>query len=319
MTSNENGTLQSAVQQFENLMTPEESKDQPTEPESQEDVEQVAEPVESEQVTEETTEEEVVEESPQEVEEPKYKVKANGEEFEVTLDELQKGYSRQSDYVKKTQTLAEKRRELETQEKSLNEFHQLAEKYRSNIKALEDILTSQNKSEDLEKLKETNPVQYAVKIAERSEKEKQLNNLKAEEQRVHQEQQQVQLQQHKKYIEEQKTELTNRIPDFAITEKRKAIQADMNKALENLGFAPNEVNVFDSRMAHGIWKIAQYDKLMGSKAGVVKKVQQAPKMIKAGVSQNKGTSQQQAVKRARAKLKTSGNIRDAQAIFEQLL
>lgn len=74
-----------------------------------------------------------------------------------------------------------------------------------------------------------------------------------------------------------------------------------------------------TRMAHGIWKIAQYDKLMGSKAGVVKKVQQAPKMMKAGVSQNKGTSQQQSVKRARAKLKTSGNIRDAQAIFEQLL
>ena len=42
------------------------------------------------------------------VEEPsKYRVKANGEELEVSLDELINGYSRTADYQKKTQSLAE--------------------------------------------------------------------------------------------------------------------------------------------------------------------------------------------------------------------
>ena len=43
-----------------------------------------------------------------------YRVKVRGEEIEVTLDELQRGYSRTRDYTEKTQELAEQRRKFET-------------------------------------------------------------------------------------------------------------------------------------------------------------------------------------------------------------
>lgn len=43
---------------------------------------------------------------------PRYTIKVNGEEVEVTLDELQNGYQRQSDYTKKTQELASERERL---------------------------------------------------------------------------------------------------------------------------------------------------------------------------------------------------------------
>ena len=46
-------------------------------------------------------------------EEPKYKVKVDGEEIEVTQDELLRGYMRQKDYTQKTQQLAEQRRQFE--------------------------------------------------------------------------------------------------------------------------------------------------------------------------------------------------------------
>ena len=42
-----------------------------------------------------------------------YRVKVDGEEVEVTLDELQKGYSRTQDYTRKTQALAEQRKAAE--------------------------------------------------------------------------------------------------------------------------------------------------------------------------------------------------------------
>lgn len=42
-----------------------------------------------------------------------FKVKVNGEEVEVTKEELLKGYMRQADYTKKTQSLANERRSLE--------------------------------------------------------------------------------------------------------------------------------------------------------------------------------------------------------------
>lgn len=45
--------------------------------------------------------------------EPKYKVKVDGEEIEVTQDELLRGYMRQKDYTQKTQQLAEQRRQFE--------------------------------------------------------------------------------------------------------------------------------------------------------------------------------------------------------------
>lgn len=42
-----------------------------------------------------------------------YTVKVDGEEQQVTLDELRSGYSRQADYTRKTQELASRRREVE--------------------------------------------------------------------------------------------------------------------------------------------------------------------------------------------------------------
>ena len=55
------------------------------------------------------------EEEPQQEtqEEPKYKVKVDGQEVEVTQEELLRGYMRQSDYTRKTQQLAEQRQQIE--------------------------------------------------------------------------------------------------------------------------------------------------------------------------------------------------------------
>ena len=46
-------------------------------------------------------------------EEPKFKVKVDGEEIEVTQEELLRGYMRQKDYTQKTQQLAEQRKQYE--------------------------------------------------------------------------------------------------------------------------------------------------------------------------------------------------------------
>ena len=45
-----------------------------------------------------------------------YAVKVDGEEQEVSLDELRDGYQRQSDYTRKTQELASERKRLQQAE-----------------------------------------------------------------------------------------------------------------------------------------------------------------------------------------------------------
>ena len=47
-------------------------------------------------------------------------IKVDGEDTTVTLDELKKGYSRHSDYTKKTQELAEQRKVIEEESKTLS-------------------------------------------------------------------------------------------------------------------------------------------------------------------------------------------------------
>lgn len=67
-----------------------------------------------EELTEDAEEDEFEDADPDEdAEAPTYKVKVQGEEIEVTLDELRLGYSREADYRKKTTELGQKRREVE--------------------------------------------------------------------------------------------------------------------------------------------------------------------------------------------------------------
>ena len=67
---------------------------------------------------------EVTEEQKTELEEPNlHRLKVNGQEIEVSLDELKAGYSRDSDYRQKTHSLSMERKDLETQKESLRQSY----------------------------------------------------------------------------------------------------------------------------------------------------------------------------------------------------
>ena len=91
-------------------------------PETQEAQESQA---ESEAAPEQETENtEVTEETQTELEEPNlHRLKVNGQEIEVSLDELKAGYSRDSDYRQKTHSLSLERKDLENQKNSLRQSY----------------------------------------------------------------------------------------------------------------------------------------------------------------------------------------------------
>ena len=84
-------------------------------------------------------------EETQEPEPTRYRVKAGGEEVEVTLEELQRGYQRQTDYSQKTMELAEQRRAAEERQRSIAETEkQLAderERLQSRLSELNETLS----------------------------------------------------------------------------------------------------------------------------------------------------------------------------------
>ena len=108
-------------------------------------------PEEGEQPTPETQQQETEVVEQQEVEEtPRYRVKAAGEEREVSLDDLIKSYQLGTDYTQKTQALAEQRKAIESEKAAVEQAKQLRDQYAQRLELIEKVLNEQNKSEDLE-------------------------------------------------------------------------------------------------------------------------------------------------------------------------
>lgn len=265
-------------------------------------------------------EEPQVEQEEQQVEEaPRYRVKAAGEEREVTLDELIKSYQLGTDYTQKTQTLAEQRKAIEAEKAAVEQAKQLRDQYAQRLELIEKVLAEQNKTEDFDALKESDPIGYAVKVAEQSQREKQLYALQAEKQRLAQQQQTEHQQRLQEVLAQEQEKLIQAIPEFAVPEKAEVVRKDIRSYAKQLGFTDQELSqVYDSRAVLTLWKASQYDKLVAGKPEVTKKVAEAPKMLKPGTGKV-ANPESDAIKAQRNTLRKTGKARDAAAVFERFL
>lgn len=326
-TESGNLTVTDAASAIEGMLSaPEDSTEQPEVVEEQtEEVEEVEETetepeVEEEVEAEEEVEEESEVEEPEEVEEEQtFTIKAAGEEKKVTLDELKKSYQLGSDYTKKTQEVAEQRKVIEQEAKAIIEARKVRDEYSQKLQEVEQFLIGTNDTpEDLSVMKENDPVGYAVKVAEMTEKKEQLQAIQAEKNRLAQEQQADNQAKMQKFVEQEQIKLAESLPEFSDKTKGEQIRNDIRSYGKKVGFTDEELSqVYDSRHVLVLHKAAQYDKLMAGKAGVKKKVAKAPKTVKSGakVKQNVTDIQKKQLKR----LQQTGSARDAAAIFENFI
>jgi vacuolar-type H+-ATPase subunit I/STV1 len=248
---------------------------------------------------------------------PRYKAKVGGEEVEVELDELINGYQRSKDYTQKSQALAEQRKAIEAERQHLEQVKQERMAYAQKLKALDSFLSQQNKGEDLEVLKDTDPIGYAVKVAEQSQREKQLAVVRAEQNRIAQQQQAEQQQQFQNHLKSESEKLTSVIPELA-TPKGDAIRKEIREYAKSVGWSDQELaSVYDHRAVLTLYKAMKFEQLQKGKPETLKKVQQAPRMLKPGTSAPNPKSAQD--KQVMQRLRQSGKVRDAAAAFERFL
>ena len=267
----------------------------------------------------ESEEAEYSEESDKPVEEvkPRYKAKVGGEEVEVELDELINGYQRSKDYTQKSQALAEQRKAIDSERQHLEYVKQERQAYAQKLQALDSFLSQQNKGEDLEVLKEIDPIGYAVKVAEQSQREKQLSVVRAEQNRIAQQQQAEQQQNLQNHLKVESEKLSSMIPELS-TPKGDAIRKEIREYAKSVGWSDQELaSVYDHRAVLTLYKAMKFEQLQKGKPETMKKVQQAPKMLKPGTSAPSGKSAQE--KQVMQKLRQSGRVRDAAAAFERFL
>ena len=260
-----------------------------------------------------------VEEQEEVQEQPRYKVKASGEEIEVTLDDLIKGYQREADYTKKTQTLAEQRKQVEAERQVIEQAKLQRDQYQERLAMIESALRTSAPQENLEALKETDPIGYAVKVAEQTQREKQLQAVQLERARIAQQQQAEQSQSLNSHLAAEAQKLAEAIPEYADEQKSVQVKKDIRDYAKKIGWSDEELaSVYDSRAVLTLYRAMQYEKLMGNKAGVTKKVNEAPKMLKPGVSRQTDVNAEQ-TKKAINQLKRTGNVRDAANAFERFI
>jgi len=251
------------------------------------------------------------------VEQPtSYKVKIDGEEVEVTLDELQSGYSRQQDYTRKTQELAQQRKLIEQQQQELAQRDAI---YAQLLPKLEAQLNADLANEpDWNKLYEDDPIGYVREKQLWDEKKEKLRATQAENQRLQQEafaQQQQQLAQLVQYGQQKLVEIIPEWKNQEIAQKEKLAIRDY--AINVLGYTPQDMDVvYDYRALLGLRNAWLNDKTV--RATKKKPTEKAPARVArpGAVTKNKSVAP---VKRARQRLAKTGKTSDAAKVFEQML
>jgi hypothetical protein len=251
----------------------------------------------------------------------KAKVKISGEEKEVTLDELRNGYQMESDYRRKTSELSEQRKAFEAERERiatevkgrLTEAAQMAQYF-------EQQLMAEYNAVNWTELRQTNPAEYAALQQDYNNRYQQLTNNKQrmalEAQRIQHEEQSKQVESFKQNLKKEQEQLVALMPDFGDETKAKALKSQMRDFLKSNGFRDEEINqVYDHRHVLMIGYAMKYKALQSKKPEIANKVKEAPKLSRPGAKSSSDPNQA-VVKELRARLRKSGNVRDAAALLK---
>ena len=166
-----------------------------------------------------------------------YRVKIDGEEQEVSEDELVKGYQRQSDYTRKTMEIAEQRRQAEAASQELMAERQQAaqarEQYLARVTEMEQAYDAVQEPDWAALLQEAQQTEdwasYHQKQQAWQQLVKQRDSIKAQKEQATREQQEAQqrayqerLQREQQFVAQERDKLFERIPEWKDEAKRTA-------------------------------------------------------------------------------------------------
>ena len=313
--------IQGAAEKISGILNPKQDNQEPevkAEPsESNPETQEVQESTESkeapiEQASENT---ETTEETPTELETPElHRVKVQGQELEVSLDELKAGYSRDSDYRQKTHTLGMEKRDLETQKNSLRQT------YDNRLSELNDLISTADQfvqqkqgGQDLAKLYQEDPTEAAKLDFQLRQEKQHIESLKNSAR-------QAQTQQYENYLETQKELAATKIPEFSDPNKADSFKLNLRNSLRDYGFNDQEIGSLADHRFLMVAKDAMSFKSQKDKRPIVsKKVANAPKVLKAGVARSNVSSGREEVRNKIKTLKKTGHIRDAQSAIADMI
>ena len=248
-----------------------------------------------------------------------YTVKVDGKDVEVSLEELMNGYSRQAEYTRKSQVLAEQRQktqeELEATQQERQRYLSQLEQY--NVQA--DKQLEEFKSVDWTKLKQEDPSEYMLKRDQYRELQDSQREVAEEQQRLVRKQQEEAQAKWQEELTRQQQIIAQRLPDWADPEKGPKLKSDIKSFAVKKGFTEQEVNtLIDARSVDVLHKAMLYENLLDAKISK-KKAKVVPKVTRPGTKTTKAEVDSEKVKQQRQRLKRTGHTKDAASLIETLL
>ena len=324
------GSIMEAEKAIIGLLDPEEEKPETEEAEASEEEVSEDEPEASEEETEDEEEESPEEEeTEEEVDTPDvYTVKINGEDHEVTEDELIKGYSRQADYTKKTQELSQYRQQLDqaaqfyqtevaaTQEARQQYISSLAQGVQLSLSSLQEF-----ENIDWERLKAEDKEEYLTKRDDFREAQNSVQKLQQTHAQESERQQAEQQQQFQNWAQTEHQKLVSILPDWGDPVKQKAIAGELREFAFTKGFAEEELaQLFDHRsililMQAKAWE----DDQKKVKTVKSKKIKNKPKVVKSGKGVQKSDSEKSKRTANMKRLRETGHHKDAVTLLEDFI
>ena len=333
------GSIVSATNALLGMMEPEEvtPESEEAQPEEVEESTDEIQDDSSEEVSEEEEESyEEEEESEEELDEDEdeeesnlnttYAVKVDGEEVEVSLDELISGYSRQSDYTRKTQELASQRNEMEQlQQQWASEISQAQAEREQYVSALGQLVQNQlagleqYTNINWEQLREDDPIAFVTKKEEFRDAQERVRQAQAQQYQEQQKQEEEIAKVRKLAVQEEYKKLVEAVPEWGDNEARGKLSSEISSYALEQGFTQEELKeLIDHRSFIVLMKAQKYDALQKSDVKS-KKVKNKPKVVRSGKGVSKKASDRSQRADKMKRLAKTGHSRDAASLLEDFI
>ena len=247
---------------------------------------------------------------------PSFTVKVDGKNVEVTLEELQKGYSREADYTRKTQQVSEERRAFQAEAELVRTERQQYSQLLGSLQA--QLQQNAAPQIDMDRLYNEDPIEWVRQKELARDAEKVHAAIVSEKQRLSHIQAQEQYQSMQAHLAQQQDAMLKAIPEWANPDKAKAEKTLLIEWGQKLGFSSDELkNIFDHRAVVALRKAALYDQMMTKRGNIRPAVNNGPKPAKPGAAGRMDNTTDS--RRSQQRLAKTGRVNDAASAIEHLL
>lgn len=271
--------------------------------------EELAEEEEAELENNEVDENEAEESIDEDQEAPEYySVKVDGEEKQVSLDDLTRSYSGQAYIQKGMQEAANVKKEAESVYSALLQERQQMSELLNQIQSGQMIQAPQAPTKELFN---KDPIGYMEAKMLYDDAKAQFDQQQSYIQQAYTQQSQQMKYAKEVHLKGEMQKLSQIIPEFSNPEKAGKLKDDLISGGMRLGFSEAELaEVSDHRALVTLYKAMKYDQIIDGRGKAEQKSTGARKMIKPGAKKSTSLSKTKARDGVAARMKQTGDIND---------